>query len=451
LFSPKQDEIVEILSRNKPYKTPGIDKVEMDLLKHLPQVGLHQFLSILCKAWVSNDVPEEWKTSIQILIPKIPRPKSVDDYRRISLCSSGYKVYAKWLLTKLQIFIPELPDYQAAFIHNRSCDDHLFVLRRIMDEHWRHGKELFLGSIDLKKAFDTIDTSMLGGILKSYEVPHHLINRILHSCVNELTCIRWCTQTTNTITKGKGIKQGCPLSPFLFNLILHEVLKSTKRDVRELSLEPIDEIKIPMVLAYADDLLFLTENENDLGEILIEMTKNLKSVGLEINQEKSGVLLRDPLLNIPRQRQFIYGNITINYTKEIKYLGSILTNGLSRPKIMKSRLKQAMKINKTLLPFLRTVQPSKATALKIYTALLTPVMTYGAKTTALTKSNRSDARRYERRILYDMMETTHDYADESTDELLQGNLIEQPTSPISNPNHSPFSFLSIQYIFHRHS
>jgi hypothetical protein len=133
-----------------------------------------------------------------------------------------------------------------------------------MNEHWRHGNEPFLGSIDLKKAFDTIDTSILGGILKSHEVPHHLMNRILLSCVNELTCIRWFTQTTNTITKGGGIKQGYPPSPFLFNLILHVVRKFTKRDVRELSLEPKCEIKITMVLAYTDDLLFLTENENDL-------------------------------------------------------------------------------------------------------------------------------------------------------------------------------------------
>jgi hypothetical protein len=53
------------------------------------------------------------------------------------------------------------------------------------------------------------------------------------------------------------------------------VRKFTKRDVRELSLEPKCEIKITMVLAYTDDLLFLTENENDFSEILIEMTKNL--------------------------------------------------------------------------------------------------------------------------------------------------------------------------------
>jgi hypothetical protein len=56
-----------------------------------------------------------------------------------------------------------------------------------------------------------------------------------------------------------------------------------------------------MVLAYADDLLFLAENENDLGEILIEMPKNPQLVGLEINQENSGDLHQDPLHNILRQ------------------------------------------------------------------------------------------------------------------------------------------------------
>jgi hypothetical protein len=77
-----------------------------------------------------------------------------------------------------------------------------------------------------------------------------------------------------------------------------------------------------------------------------------------------------------------------------------------------------MKIYKVLLSFPRTVQPSKAIAPQSNSSLLTPIMTYGAKTTTLTKINRSAYRRYERRIIHDMMETTHDYTNESIDELL---------------------------------
>jgi hypothetical protein len=91
-----------------------------------------------------------------------------------------------------------------------------------------------------------------------------------------------------------------------------------------------------MVLAYADDMPFLTENEQDLVEILNEITNNLHPVGLKINQEKKYILFRDPLLLIPKQSQFIHGNIQINYLKEIKYIVSTLTNGLCRPKILKT-------------------------------------------------------------------------------------------------------------------
>jgi hypothetical protein len=74
----------------------------------------------------------------------------------------------------------------------------------------------------------------------------------------------------------------------------HKVLKSTKRSVCKLSLRPNNAIKIPMILVFAEALLFLTENEQDLGEILTKMTNNLQLVGLEVNQEKTASFFKIP-------------------------------------------------------------------------------------------------------------------------------------------------------------
>jgi hypothetical protein len=55
--------------------------------------------------------------------------------------------------------LDELPSYQAGFLKDRSCDYHLFTVRRIFDEYWNHGQELYIASIDLSKAFDNVYTS----------------------------------------------------------------------------------------------------------------------------------------------------------------------------------------------------------------------------------------------------------------------------------------------------
>jgi hypothetical protein len=142
---------------------------------------------LLETAWLSNKIPTEWTTTIQVPLPKKKNPKNTDDYRRISLTSTGYKIYVNWLSTKLINMLEELPLYQTGLMKNRSYDDHIFTIRRILDENWRHGKTLYITFIfiDLKKTFDSIDTSKLDEILTNKNIPHHLINRIIEACINE--------------------------------------------------------------------------------------------------------------------------------------------------------------------------------------------------------------------------------------------------------------------------
>jgi hypothetical protein len=106
---PTNKEIEDIISNMKNSKTPGDDGIQMKLISNLPVNGFNILLQILQNTWTKNQVPVEWIKTIQIPIPKIKKPKTTDDFRRISLCSSGYKIYSIWLLLKLENMLDELP------------------------------------------------------------------------------------------------------------------------------------------------------------------------------------------------------------------------------------------------------------------------------------------------------------------------------------------------------
>ena len=146
--------------------------------------------------------------TIQFPLPKKRQPRSITDYRRITLSDTGYRIYAKFLLTRLEQVFNEIGSYQAAFIRNRSTYDHMFVLRRVLDEEWKTGETVYVLSLDLKQAFDSVDLSQACIILSHIGIPHHLVNRIIRTCLCEDSSIIWCKQRTQSFPRGVGFNQG---------------------------------------------------------------------------------------------------------------------------------------------------------------------------------------------------------------------------------------------------
>jgi len=274
----------------------GPDKINAELLKNGPPELYELITKLLAEAWITNTVPTDWLTTNQVPLPKTPHPRTVDDFRRITISSAMYKVYATFLMQQLQRYLPDISSYQAGFLPNRSTDDHVFTLRRLCEERWRMGLPTFILSIDLRKAFDMVNTHALGPALHEKGVPAYLVNRIIGSILHEQTFIRWGGKCTNVHSRAKGVKQGCPTS------ILLRVSETTKLDLNLLNFD------LPLLLAYADDLIVVGDSLNSLERPLAALITELQAFGLTINEKKCSILIRDPLQLVPPT-----GNITVTY------------------------------------------------------------------------------------------------------------------------------------------
>lgn len=236
--------------------------------------------------------------------------------------------------------------------------------------------------------------------------------------------MKWYNQFTDVIQKNKGVKQGCPISPRLFIFLLAEVLDTVYEQYPHLYLEQLDVIRLPLLLAYADDIIIATRDLSSIEPMLAELLKVLKSVGLEVNNEKSTILIRDPHQVIPPTVTVPLAGITFKVVQTMRYLGSYLTSALERPLTIRTRCHQALGIARRLKNFIKENKVPFPLVVKIYETIIVPMIIYGLKTTALTRANRRRIRSYELLILNILVEySTQKPATRSVRGILKGRTI----------------------------
>ena len=129
------------------------------------------------------------------------------------------KVRLKILQARLQQYVNhELPDVQASFRKGRGTRNQIANIHWIMEKAREFQKNIYFCFIDYAKAFDCVDHNKLWTILKEMATPDHLPCLLRNLYAGQEAAVRTGHETTDWFQKGKGGRQGCILSPCLFNL-----------------------------------------------------------------------------------------------------------------------------------------------------------------------------------------------------------------------------------------
>jgi hypothetical protein len=132
----------------------------------------------------------------------------------------------KIIQRRLQPFLErEMPDTQAGFRKGRGTRDQIANLRWIIEKAREYQKEFYLCFIDYSKAFDCVDHEKLWFILKEMGVPTHLIVFMKNLYTDQQASVTTEYGNTNWFNIGKGVRQGCILSPYLFNLYAEYIMR----------------------------------------------------------------------------------------------------------------------------------------------------------------------------------------------------------------------------------
>ena len=122
----------------------------------------------------------------------------------------------------------ELPDVQAGFRKGRGTSDQIAKIHWIIKKAREFQKNIYFCFIDYAKAFDCVDHDKLWKILKEMGITNHLTCLLRNLYAGQEATVRTGHGTTNWFQIGKGLCQGCILSPYLFNLYAEYIMRNTR-------------------------------------------------------------------------------------------------------------------------------------------------------------------------------------------------------------------------------
>ena len=215
------------ITTNKASGGNGIPVEPFQILKDDAVKVLH---SICQQIWKTQQWPQDWKKSVFIPIPKKGNAKECSNYRTIALISHASKEMLKILQARLQQYVNhELPDVQAGFRKGRGTRDQIANICWTIEKVREFQKDIYFCFIDYAKAFDCVDHNKLWKILKEMGIPNHLTCLLRNPSAVQAT-VRTRYGTTDWFQIGKGVRQGCILSPCLFNLYAEYIMQNAGLD-----------------------------------------------------------------------------------------------------------------------------------------------------------------------------------------------------------------------------
>ena len=191
----------------------------------------------------------------------------------------------KILQARLQQYMNcELPDVQAGFRKGRGTRDQIANIRCIIEKAREFQRNIYFCFIDYAKAFDCVDHNKLWGILQEMGIPDHLTCLLRNLYVDQEATVR-TGHWTDWFQIGKGVRQGCILSPCLFNLYAEYIMWNARPDEAQTG------IKIAgrniNNLRYADDSTLMAESEEEPKSLLMKMKKESEKLGLNLNDSEN--------------------------------------------------------------------------------------------------------------------------------------------------------------------
>nr|GFC46631.1 RNA-directed DNA polymerase, eukaryota, reverse transcriptase zinc-binding domain protein [Tanacetum cinerariifolium] len=218
----------------------------------------------------------------------------VKDFRPISLIGSVYKIVAKILANRLVLLLGGLvSDTQSAFLKERQILDGPFILNEVIQWCKKKKKQSMIFKVDFEKAYDSVRWDFVDTILRKFGFGDKWCKWI-HSCLQSSRgSILINSSPTPEFQFFKGIKQGDPLSPFFFILVMESLHLSFQRvvDVELFSRIKLDSSMSVSQLFYADDAIFMGQwNQFNIDTIVRVLKVFHSASGLRINMKKSKLM-----------------------------------------------------------------------------------------------------------------------------------------------------------------
>ena len=235
LSNPKSNEdftIEEFLQATKILKNnkaTGPDRIPAEALKASPRKFLEAILKLMNRIKNDSIYPGIWTDGLTSLLHKDGDDEDPNNYRAITVINTISKILAIMINTRFDNLLEGkkiMKKEQIGFKRNSRPSDHLLVVKTLIDHYNSEGKKLYACFVDFQKAFDSVWRVGMYYKLINSGLDNNLIKLIKNMYDKSTQCLRFNNKISRKFSTKKGVKQGCILSPKLFNIFINDLLYS---------------------------------------------------------------------------------------------------------------------------------------------------------------------------------------------------------------------------------
>ncbi|XP_028120068.1 uncharacterized protein LOC114317531 [Camellia sinensis] len=332
-------EILRAVKSIGAFKALGKDGIQALFYQKYWHIVGHSVCEFVLSCFQNKKVSDEVNETLIVLIPKLENPEHIKQFRPISLCNVPYKIITKIIVGRIRPLLDTLisPNH-SSFILGRSTADNIIITQEILHilRYLKGKKGGMIFKIDLDKAYDRISWDFIRDTFQEFKLNDCWIELIMNCVINTHSSVLWHDEIVEGIQNGRGIRQGDPLSFYLFVLCMERLSNMINSKVEAGAWKGIKASGNSPALThlfFADDLILFAEANVSNCHTIMEVLNDF-------------CVMSGQKLSLQKSKIFVSKNVSCSYARSLSFqCGISLTQDLGR--YLGSPLLHS-RINKTL-------------------------------------------------------------------------------------------------------
>ena len=290
-------EVRKALQQMHPTKAPDPDGMSPIFYQKYWEVVGDSVIKCVLQSLNSGCLLSGLNETYICIIPKVRCPQKITEFRPISLCNVIYKIVAKVLANRLkEIMLEVISESQSAFVPGRQITNNVIVAFEIMHsiDQRRKGKQgLMAIKLNMSKAYDRVEWGYLEAVMRRMGFQERWIELIL-MCVTTVSYFVLINgEPKGKIKPSRGLRQGDPISPYLFLLCFEGLSAMLKREEREGNIKGVSMCRCAPQLShllFVDDSIIFCRASIDVGLQVMKVLSDYEhESGQKLNMEKTSL------------------------------------------------------------------------------------------------------------------------------------------------------------------
>uniref|UniRef100_A0A8D8SMX4 Craniofacial development protein 2 n=1 Tax=Cacopsylla melanoneura TaxID=428564 RepID=A0A8D8SMX4_9HEMI len=378
-----KSEIEVALKNAKDRKALGPDEIPVEILKLLEGENMEWLARLFNKIYDSGIIPQEWIKSEFVILPKKPNARKCSDFRTISLMSHLLKIFLKVIHGRIfKLCEEQVSESQFGFRRAVGTREALFSIQVLFQRCRDVNCDIYACFVDYQKAFDRVQHSKMIKALQETGLDGKDLKIIANLYWNQVSSVKLEGENTNNVQILRGVRQGCVLSPVIFNVYSEHILKEALQDMEAgilLNGERINNIR------YADDTVIFADSFESLQNLMDRVTLYSRKYGLDVNISKTKCM-------VISKKQDIYGTIFIDGTplervKQYTYLGTNVNDDWDHSREIRIRIEKARAAFIKMKKVFTSHDLQLSTKLRLLRCYVFSILFYGVESWTLTEAS----------------------------------------------------------------